>query len=150
MLINSLSELFQRDLRKLASEINLYENEADLWLIRGAISNSGGNLCLHLTGNLQHFIGAILGKSGYVRDRANEFAAKNVSRSVLLKEIEETIGVVSSTLAQITDDDLNKNFPIEMFGSVHTTGFVLMHLYGHLDYHLGQLNYHRRLIDGAA
>ncbi len=146
MLNNTLSELFQRDLRQLANEINLYTNESDLWIVKGGISNSAGNLCLHLNGNLRHFIGAVLGKSGYVRDRPTEFAAKNISRATLLSQIEETISIVTNTLEQLSEADLQADYPEEKRGEIVKTEHMLLHLFGHLSYHLGQINYHRRLV----
>lgn len=146
MLTNALSEIFERDLRKLAHEINLYENENDLWVVKGAIANSAGNLCLHLTGNLQHFIGAVLGQTGYVRDRDNEFATKGVSRTALLAEIDTTIGVVTRALNQLSPDQLEGDFPVKKRDEVVKTDYMLLHLLGHLSYHLGQVNYHRRMI----
>ncbi|TNE66020.1 MAG: DinB family protein [Bacteroidetes bacterium] len=148
MSIQVLSALFQRDLRRLTGEIESYALESDLWELRPGISNTAGNLCLHLTGNLRHFIGAVLGNSGYVRDRVNEFAAKNIPRADLLAQIEETTDVVTRVLAQMPETDLQKDFPVEMFGGVQNMGFMLVHLQGHLNYHLGQIDYHRRLISG--
>lgn len=147
MLIPTLSELFQRDLRQLADQIGQYPSEDALWTIQGEISNSAGNLCLHLCGNLKHFIGAILGQTGYVRDRPYEFAAKDVPRAKLLAEIAETITVVADTLAQLPDADLAKDYPVEKRGEIVSTAHMLFHLYGHLSYHLGQVNYHRRLLN---
>jgi len=146
MLIPTLSELFQRDLRQLAVEISLYPTEHDLWVVRGGISNAAGNLCLHLCGNLRHFIGAVLGQTAYVRDRPREFAAKDVPREKLLADIEETISVVEKTLAALRETDLAKDYPEEKRGEIVSIAHMLFHLYGHLSYHLGQVNYHRRLI----
>lgn len=145
MFHHTLSELFARDLRVLANEINLYENEADLWIVRDGINNSAGNLCLHLLGNLQHFIGALLGNSGYLRDRDFEFAAKNLPRAELLAGIETTIGVVTSTLNQLSAAQIVAEFPVKKRDQTVTTEHMLLHLFGHLGYHLGQVNYHRRL-----
>lgn len=146
MLTKILAELYERDLDKLRTEIESYANEEDLWKTGGGISNSAGNLCLHLTGNLQHFIGAILGDSGYVRDRDAEFANKNISRDEMLATINSTKAVVADTLAKLTDDDLKKTYPIEVFGHPMTSGHFLTHLTTHFNYHLGQVNYHRRLV----
>jgi uncharacterized damage-inducible protein DinB len=144
-----LIELYERDLAKLKSEIEQYDDEADLWKIATGISNSAGNLCLHLTGNLNHFFGAVLGDSGYVRDRDAEFANQNVARSKMLADIDATLDVVRSTLAALTENDLDKPYPIEVFGHAMTTGFFLVHLTTHLNYHVGQINYHRRLVAGS-
>jgi uncharacterized damage-inducible protein DinB len=146
MLQEILIELYERDLGKLRSEIEEFSNEDDLWKISGDITNSAGNLCQHLLGNLQHFIGAIVGESGYVRDRDSEFASRNASKEELLREIEKTRTVVKETLSNLNDDDFSKIYPIEVFGKPITTGFFLTHLTTHFSYHLGQINYHRRLL----
>ena len=74
MLTETLIKLFKRDLGKLKEEVDSYQNEANLWIVTNDVSNSAGNLCLHLVGNLNHFIGAVLGDSGYVRQRDLEFS----------------------------------------------------------------------------
>jgi uncharacterized damage-inducible protein DinB len=142
----SLIEIFDRDLNKLISEINLYKDEESLWIIKDGISNSTGNLCLHLIGNLNHFIGAILGNTSYVREREKEFSLKNIPRKDLIQSIENTITVVKESLSKLTAADFEKLFPLEVFGKPLTTGFMLLHLTTHLTYHLGQINYHRRLL----
>ena len=149
MLRKILAEIYERDLDKLKDEIGLYENEADLWKASEGITNPAGNLCLHLTGNLNHFFGAVLANNGYVRDRDSEFANKNVSKSDMLADIDVARNVVLSTLAELTEEDLNKPYPIEVFGKPMTTGYFLTHLTTHLNWHLGQINYHRRLVAGA-
>lgn len=146
MLQNVLIEIFDRDLAKLKAEIEAYENEGDLWSVEGEIPNSAGNLCLHLAGNLRHFFGAILGGTGYMRDRDAEFASKFVPRAQLVEEVEAATSDVRSVLEKITDEDLQKNYPIEVFGKPMTTEFFVVHLATHLNYHLGQINYHRRFL----
>lgn len=146
MLTQILAELYERDLNKLMEEIELYSDEADLWKVGGDIINPAGNLCLHLCGNLQHFFGAVLGGTGYVRDRDAEFATKNVAKSELLQGIDEAKSVVLATLAKLTDEDYAKIYPLEVFGKPMTTGFFLTHLATHLNWHLGHINYHRRLL----
>lgn len=148
MLNATLIQLYTRDLEKLKAEIEQYSNEADLWKTSGEITNSGGNLTLHLIGNLKHFIGAVLGGSGFVRDRDAEFSKGGVSRNELLKEIDAASSIVKSTLEKLTDEDLAKIYPIEVFSQPLTTEFFLIHLTTHLSYHLGQINYHRRLLAG--
>lgn len=146
MLQNVLIEIFDRDLAKLKAEIEAYENEGDVWSVEGEIPNSAGNLCLHLAGNLRHFFGAILGGTGYMRDRDAEFASKFVPRAQLVEEVEAATSDVRSVLEKITDEDLKKNYPIEVFGHPMTTEFFVVHLATHLNYHLGQINYHRRFL----
>ncbi len=145
-MVNSLIQLFDRDLERVITEVKAYKKEADLWLLPNGINNTGGNLCLHLAGNLQHFIGQVLGKSGYVRNREAEFNDKNVILTSLIKEIETTKKVVIMTLNKLTEEQLASNYPLELFGEPMSTSFFLIHLHGHLTYHLGQINYHRRLL----
>jgi uncharacterized damage-inducible protein DinB len=147
-------QLFQRDLEKLKTEISSYKNEKKIWeisgetrLTGGQVKNSAGNLCLHICGNLQHFIGGVLGASGYIRNREAEFSRKNVPLIEIINEIEETSRVVKHTLETLSEDKLIVTYPINVFGDEMTTGFFLTHLTTHLNYHLGQINYHRRLLD---
>ena len=146
MLIETLKSLFNRDLNKLKIEIESYQSENQLWAIDKNISNSAGNLCLHLMGNINTYIGAELGKTGYVRDRPLEFSLKNIPQSELITKIEETILVVNNTLNSLSEADLELIYPQIVFEKEMTTGFFLVHLSTHLGYHLGQINYHRRLI----
>ena len=147
MLTTTLMELFERDLNKLIEEINLYKDEDQLWLVKEGISNSAGNLCLHLVGNLNHFIGAALGNTGYVRHRDDEFALKNIPRQDLVININNVMLVVKNTLNKLSTEDLEKDFPLEKHGKIVSTTHMLIHLLVHLGYHLGQINYHRRLLD---
>ncbi|HMS10225.1 MAG TPA: DinB family protein [Pyrinomonadaceae bacterium] len=147
MLQNVLIEMFERDLAKLKAEVEAYANEGDLWRVDGEITNSAGNLCLHLAGNLRHFFGSVLGGTDYVRDRDAEFSSKFVPRATLLAEVDAAASEVKAVLEKITDEDLQKNYPVEVFGHPMTTEFFIVHLATHLNYHLGQINYHRRIID---
>lgn len=147
MLKEILPSIFERDLRKLIDEINLYKDEDNLWKVKDGISNSAGNLCLHLIGNLSHFIGATLGHTGYVRRREEEFSLKNIPRQDLVINIENTILIVKKTFAELKEEEFEKDFSIEVFGKPMKTGYFVVHLATHLAYHLGQINYHRRLLD---
>jgi hypothetical protein len=149
MLAEILKELYERDLGKLKAEIELYSDDADLWKTGGDITNSGGNLCLHLIGNLRHFLGAVLGDSGYVRDRDLEFSSGLVPRADLLAGIDSAAVDVVSTLERLSGDDFENTYPLEVFGRPMTTGYFLTHLATHLNYHLGQINYHRRMLSEA-
>ncbi|WP_185097441.1 DinB family protein [Chryseobacterium sp. FH2] len=147
MITESLKSLYARDLNKLKTEIESYQNEKSLWETDKNILNSGGNLCLHLVGNLNHYVGAILGNSGYVRNRELEFSLKNIPKTELTEKVEGTLDIVIKTLNQLNGNDLEKEYPLEALGYKMTTGYFLTHLFGHLSYHLGQINYHRRLLD---
>lgn len=147
MLTETLKSLFSRDLNKLKEEIESYQNETQIWTTDKNISNSAGNLCLHLIGNLNTYIGAEIGKTGYIRDRPLEFSAKDIPQSELINKIEDTILVVNNALDTLTDKDLESIYPQLVFEKEMTTGFFLVHLSTHLAYHLGQINYHRRLLE---
>ncbi len=147
MLVETLKSLFNRDLNKLKVEIESYQNENQLWAIDKNISNSGGNLCLHLIGNINTYIGSEIGKTGYIRNRPLEFSLKDIPKSELIGKIEETIIVVNNTLDLLSEEDLNAIYPQIVFEKEMTTGFFFVHLSTHLAYHLGQINYHRRLLD---
>lgn len=149
MITEILAKQFETDLGKLKKEISLYQDEANLWLTPNQVNNSAGNLCLHLAGNLQHFIGAVLGDSGYVRDRENEFSARGISREKLLAEVDRAQEAVAKALAGFNEADLENTYPIEVFGHPTATGYFLIHLKGHLSYHLGQISYHRRIMEPA-
>jgi len=147
MLVETLKILFHRDLKKLKSEIDLYQNEDKIWCIDKNISNSAGNLCLHLVGNLNTFIGAELGKTNYLRNREAEFSLKNISKAELIQQVDDTIKIVLKSLDSLKEDDLKNEYPILVFAEKTTTEYFLVHLVTHLGYHLGQINYHRRLLD---
>jgi uncharacterized damage-inducible protein DinB len=131
----------------LKSEIESYKNESNLWRIEKKIANSAGNLCLHLVGNLNTYIGATLGQTGYVRDRDAEFSLTNISRKELIQKIVDTIAVVNKVLPTLSDETIQKEYPLLVLKEKTSTEYFLIHLTTHLGYHLGQVNYHRRLID---
>ncbi|MCF8248004.1 MAG: DinB family protein [Saprospiraceae bacterium] len=147
MLKDILKRLFLRDLSKLKTEIAAYQNEEVIWYTEKNIANSAGNLCLHLAGNINHFIGAEMGNTSYVRQRDLEFSLKNVPRAELLEKVDATIEIVGSVLDKMTDEEMAAEFPNPVFQVPTTAGQFMVHLAVHLDYHLGQVNYHRRLLD---
>lgn len=146
LLIKTVQKLLDRDLAVLEKEISSYPSDADLWKVAGDIKNPAGNLCLHLCGNLQYYIGAVLGNSGYVRNRDAEFSTKGLSKEELLNEIAKTRKAVSKALENLNPTILETIYPVEVFKDPMTTGYFLIHLSAHLGYHLGQINYHRRLL----
>lgn len=147
MSIQTFRKIFARDLGRLRKEIDTYTLEEKIWYTEGAITNSAGNLCLHLAGNLNTYIGATLGSSGYIRDRDAEFALKDVPKTELLKKIDDTIAVVDRSLAMLREEQLNEEYPLLVFDEKTTIDYMLTHLAAHFSYHLGQVNYHRRLLD---
>ena len=142
-----LSALFTRDLNKLKNEVEQYRDEANIWRLEPGIANTAGNLCLHLLGNLNAYIGAVLAKNGYVRQRDLEFSTKDVAQAELLSRVTAAIQVVETGLNGVTAEQMNADFPIVIWDKPMSTAETLVRLLAHLNYHLGQINYHRRLLD---
>ncbi len=147
MITETLVSLFNRDLNRIKTEIEQYKDETKIWITDQNISNSAGNLCLHLLGNLNTFIGAEIGKTGYIRNRPLEFSLKNIPRAKLITDIENLIQIVTNSLLKMAEEDFNKEYPILIFEKPCSYEYILIHLTTHLTYHLGQINYHRRLLD---
>lgn len=142
----ALATLFHRDLTRLHQEIEAYPDEETLWRVSEGINNSAGNLVLHLMGNLNAYIGTTLGQTGYMRNRDAEFSTKDVPKQELLQQITATRHLVQAVVQALSDEQLAADFPTNPLGYPMTTQFFLLHLHGHLNYHLGQIDYHRRLL----
>jgi hypothetical protein len=145
LLIESVLELYLRDLDALRKEVEAYADESDLWVVLPGTINSAGVLVHHCAGNLRHYVGALLGKSGYVRDRDAEFARRDIPRRELLEMIAAAEREVAAALTALPAASLDLDFPEPIRGAIRKTGDHLIRLTSHLGYHLGQVNYHRRV-----
>lgn len=145
MIAQEFNKLFIRDLDKLMTELESYPEEEFIWKKVDGINNSAGNLMMHLCGNLQHFIGAVLGNTGYKRERDFEFSGR-LSVDEIKEEIRVTKKVIDHYFSQADVNDFDEQYPLEPFGYPMTVRYFLIHLQGHLNYHLGQVNYHRRIL----
>lgn len=143
---NTFITLYNRDINRLYKEINAYNADALLWHKVEGINNSAGNLALHLVGNLSEYIGRQLGNTPYVRDRPYEFSATGLNKDVLLQMIENTQKVVEKALNGLENQQFYDKYPENVLGYDMTVHYFLVHLNGHLNYHLGQINYHRRIL----
>lgn len=141
-----LGRVIVRDVNAVRRELEAYPDEASVWALPPGIANSGGTLALHIAGNLQHFFGAVLGGSGYKRDRAAEFAKRDVPRSGVIVELEAAIVAVGLGVSKVTAARLAEDYPEVVGGHRVVTGEWLIHLVAHTGYHLGQIDYHRRLV----
>lgn len=152
LLRDAVLVMLRRDLRSLDNEIAAYPDDESLWLTPPGISNSAGNLVLHLAGNLRHFVGHLLGGTDYVRNRDAEFSARGLSREVLRAEILKTSNEIESALESMPLSRLSDAFPATLGQPPRTvrTSDWLVHLATHLTYHVGQIDYHRRLLTPAA
>ena len=130
----TLSQLFARDFETLETEIFSYSTEENLWIKESGINNSAGNLALHLAGNLEHFLGSVLNKSDYVRDREFEFDGK-VDQEDLIARVRSARKTVRATLDNLTPEDFAKTYPLQPFGFEMSTEYFLIHLYSHFSYH---------------
>ncbi|HEY9505479.1 MAG TPA: DUF664 domain-containing protein [Gemmatimonadales bacterium] len=148
MLAAAVAAILDRDLQALAREVAAYPDERALWETPPGITNSAGTLALHLAGNVRHYLGAQLGGTGYVRDRPAEFASRNVPRRTILAQIDEARAAVRAAAARTGADREEQDFP-EVVGGVRVaTGEYLIHLVSHFTFHLGQVDYHRRVVTG--
>ena len=143
-----LEILFTRELASFSEELKLFPDEGQIWATVPGVSNSAGTLALHVCGNLQYYVGAVLGDTGYVRNRPLEFSARGVSRASLTAELQNTSGVVASVLRGLSEDTVSAEYPDVLGGIRIPTGLFLLHLSGHLAHHLGQAGYLRRVLTG--
>lgn len=137
-----LIDLYKKELEKLRQEILAYTSDDQLWIPAGQ-GLPAGNLCMQLTGTLQHFIGNLIGDSGYIRNKEAELKARNLSRERLLEEIDNTTTVVVNTLEEVSKTELQKVFPTTEFEEPVTTEYYLLHLLNLLSHYSGQIRYHR-------
>jgi hypothetical protein len=148
MLASELSALYSRDLARLAQELRAFPDAASVWETVPGVSNAAGTLALHLEGGLRHFIGLRLGRIDYQRDRPLEFSARGVERDELIARIEAVQASIPKVIAALSDAELDAIDPQNGTDKPLTTRQWLIHLYGHLNYHLGQMDYIRRVATG--
>jgi len=141
-----VARVLVRDVNAVRRELEAYPDEASVWALPPGVANSGGTLALHIAGNLQHFFGTVLGGAGYKRDRAAEFAKRDVPRSALIVELEAAIVAIGLGMNQVSEARLAEEFPEAIAGHRIVMGEWLIHLVSHTGYHLGQIDYHRRLV----
>jgi len=149
-LSKELAELFTRDLTRLIQELSAFPDTASLWKTVPGVSNAAGTLALHLEGGLRHFVGFRLGKIEYKRDRPLEFSARGVEKAELIARLEAVKVSIPAVIAALSDAQLAAIDPANGTDKPMPTSQWLIHLYGHLNYHLGQVDYLRRIITGNA
>jgi uncharacterized damage-inducible protein DinB len=146
VLRDAVRVMILRELRALDREIVAYPDDRSLWETPPGITNSAGTLVLHLAGNLRYFIGTALGKSEYKRNRDAEFSTKDLSREQLGAEVRATISDLERAFNKITVAQLQAPYPLLIQERRVRTADWLVHLSAHIGYHLGQIDYHRRLL----
>jgi hypothetical protein len=149
MLSNELSVLFARDIARLIQELTAFPDTASLWKTAPGVTNAAGTLALHLEGGLRHFVGWHLGKIDYKRDRPLEFSARGVEQAELIARLERLKEMVPRVVAGLSESELDADFPEVVLDKPLPTRQWLIHLNGHLNYHLGQIDYLRRFVTGS-
>ena len=146
-----LADLFQRDLTRLLQQIEAFPSEESLWEVVPGITNPAGNLVLHLEGGLRHFIGYRLGNRNYQRHRAAEFLQRDVTKAELVSRIEELRRLVPAVIRSLSQEAMQEQYPEVILERPLTTQGWLVSLFGHVSWHLGQIDYLRRVLtrDGA-
>ena len=140
--------LLLREVATFRREVELFPDDESLWKTVPGVTNSAGNLALHIAGNLRHFVGAVLGKTGYVRDREAEFATRSGTREMVVKALDAALADVDTTLASLDDAAMAAPYTSGPKGVEVTTQRWLIHLATHAAFHLGQAGYLRRIITG--
>jgi uncharacterized damage-inducible protein DinB len=148
MLIRILQTLLLRELAAVRRSVEAYPDDASIWVQPAGLPNAAGTLVLHLAGNLRSYIGTVLGGGSYQRDRPAEFSRRDVPRAELLAELDATAGEIARTMPMLTDAMLSQPYPQQIGGHVLRTDVFLTHIATHLAYHLGQIDYHRRVVTG--
>jgi len=149
-MIDDVRRLLTRELDAFAREVELFPDDDTLWRTVPGVTNSAGNLALHACGNLKHFVGAVLGGTGYVRDRPAEFATRAGRREDVARQLRETAGIVAGVLSRVPESALAAPYPEPHDGVQLPCGRFLLHLCTHLAFHLGQAGYLRRALTGDA
>ncbi|HWB25034.1 MAG TPA: DinB family protein [Chitinophagaceae bacterium] len=147
MLNKILADFYVRDIRKMMEEVNLFNEEENLWKTTGSLKNPAGNLVLHIIGGTNYLIGTLLGQTGYVRNRPEEFASKGVERTALITQLEALVPMIEKVLGNLTPEQMEAEYPIMFDDGKRPVSYVLVRLLAHLDYHLGQVNYLRRVLE---
>lgn len=146
-----LAALFSRDLTRLIQELQAFPGDEAVWQLAPGVKNSAGNLVLHLEGNLREFIGRQLGGVPYSRARDQEFALSGLSREDLVQRMEQVKELVAKVVGQLSDAELAAAYPERLLETTLSSYDFLVHLHGHLNYHLGQIDYLRRILtEGSA
>ena len=144
-----LASLFNRDLNRLRKQIDSFTNDDALWETLPGVTNPAGNLALHLEGNLSEFVGRQLGQLPYERKRDLEFSSKGLTRADLSSRVEKLTQTIPSIIERLSEEELEKEYPQVVLDAPMTTRHFLFHLYGHLNWHLGQVDYLRRMLEGG-
>ena len=141
-----LATLFRRDLAKLIQQIESFPNDESLWQVVPGVSNAAGNLALHIQGNLREFVGRQLGQLSYVRNRPLEFSARGLSRREVCTQLTDVMNTIPMVIESLSEEQLEMDYPEVVLEAATSTREFLIHLYGHLNWHLGQVNYIRRIL----
>ena len=123
--------------RELAAPLS----NSQFWQKPFPFGNSFGHLVLHLTGNLNYYIGAQMAKTGYVRDRAREFNDPNPpSKEEALKGFDEAVAMVQKTIHSQSEDDWSREYSA-VGTSAQNRLAIIVQCAAHMQHHVGQMIY---------
>jgi uncharacterized damage-inducible protein DinB len=147
---SSIIPLLIRELDGFRRELKLFPDEESLWRVVPGITNSAANLAIHVAGNLQHYVGAVLGGTKYIRRRDVEFSRRSGTLAEILSELDRAEDVVRTVLPKISEAMLDSEYPEAVGPMKFRTDQLLLHLCVHAGFHLGQAGYLRRAMTGSA
>jgi hypothetical protein len=148
MLSTELASLYNRDITRLVQELRAFPDTSALWRTAPGVTNAAGTLALHLEGNLREYIGRQLGQIDYQRDRPLEFSARGIEQDELIRRIEAVRETIPPVIGELAPEILDADYPELYNGAAISTRQFLIHLLAHLSYHLGQIDYLRRVTTG--
>ncbi len=123
-------------------ELSAQLTEEQFWLKPFPFGNSFGHLVLHLTGNLNYYVGAQIAGTGYVRDRDREFTeTRHLPKEEVLQRFEETIAMVLRTVQAQSVEDWSAPYSAVRAGEVGSRFHMVLKCAAHLDHHVGQMMY---------
>jgi len=145
---NDVTRLLVRELEGFKRELALFPDDESVWRTVPGVTNSAANLALHVAGGLQYLVGAVLGGSGYVRDREAEFNRRSGPRAEIGVELDRALTVVRDVMPRLPPAVIDGEYPEPVLGVRFQTRLFLLHLCAHAAFHLGQAGYLRRIVTG--
>jgi len=137
---SSFAEYFHIRIRTRVHQLLDPLSNEQIWHRPFPYGNSIGNLILHLTGNLNYYIGAQMAGSGYVRHRDLEFTDHGKPKDELLRDFDEAIATAVSTISTQSDADWSTPYDAERRDGSTRFAQVLA-CAGHAYHHVGQIIY---------
>jgi hypothetical protein len=140
---SSLADYFRVMVQERVHELVSPLSSEQVWQRPFPYGNSIGNLILHLTGNLNYYIGAQIAGTGYIRQRDLEFSDGGKPKGELLKLFDDAIQITVATIEKQSDHDWSTPYYAERADGSTRFAQVLA-CAGHAYHHVGQIIYLQR------